>query len=46
MLERAVALTAAGISVVPIKTDGSKAPAVAEWKPYQKQIANQDTLQR
>jgi putative DNA primase/helicase len=32
-------LTAAGISVIPIRPDGSKAPAISEWGPYQNRIA-------
>jgi hypothetical protein len=32
------AYIAAGISVVPIKLDGSKAPAVPSWKAYQKRL--------
>jgi hypothetical protein len=31
----AEAYRAAGLQVIPIKTDGSKAPAVDSWKPYQ-----------
>ncbi|HUE71267.1 MAG TPA: bifunctional DNA primase/polymerase [Pirellulaceae bacterium] len=29
----------AGLSVIPIKPDGTKAPAVAKWKPYQRRRA-------
>lgn len=33
-----------GISVLPIKTDGTKAPAVSGWAQYQLQIANEGEL--
>ena len=36
-------LTETGFSVIPIKSDGSKAPAVA-WKPYQQRIAKPEKL--
>jgi hypothetical protein len=35
---------AGGISIIPIKLDGSKSPAVALWKPYQTRIATDDEL--
>jgi putative DNA primase/helicase len=41
--DHAKAYTDAGISVVPVRCDGSKAPAVA-WKHYQERIANDDEL--
>ena len=41
--DRAEQLTAAGISVIPIKNDGSKAAAVS-WKPCQSEIADPATL--
>lgn len=44
ILEAAKAYTAAGISVIPIKVDGSKAPA-CPWKEYQERIATADELQ-
>ena len=34
-VEVALAYLDAGLSVIPIKTDGSKSPAVKTWKPYQ-----------
>jgi hypothetical protein len=30
----------AGISIIPIRRDGSKAPCVREWTPYQQRLAN------
>ena len=30
-----------GVSVFPIRADGSKAPAIPEWTPYQSEIANE-----
>ena len=39
----AVALVRAGISVVPIKPDGSKAPAVT-WQEYQRRLPNDNEL--
>ena len=35
-----------GISVIPIKPDGSKAPALKEWKSYQEHIPTDDELRR
>ncbi|MDA2928919.1 DUF3987 domain-containing protein [Acidobacteria bacterium AH-259-O06] len=37
-------LVKGGCSVIPIKPDGSKAPAVSEWKPYQKNIVDPKVL--
>jgi hypothetical protein len=34
----------AGISIVPIRLDGSKEPALDRWKPYQSRIANDEEL--
>lgn len=34
----------AGLSVIPIKGDGSKSPRVKYWTPHQKAIANSDEL--
>ena len=45
MMDQAHHLTESGFSVIPIKSDGSKAPAVA-WKPYQSQIAPPEELKR
>ena len=30
----------AGISIIPIRRDGSKAPYVRKWTPYQQHLAN------
>ena len=43
LLQTAQAYLAAGISVIPIRGDGSKAPAFA-WKQYQNQRATPDEL--
>jgi hypothetical protein len=43
ILREAQRLVAAGLSLIPIKTDGSKAPAI-EWKAYQTQRATPDEL--
>lgn len=34
----------AGLSVIPIKADGSKAAALPSWKPYQERLPNDDEL--
>lgn len=39
----ALSMLHAGLSVIPVKLDGSKAPAV-RWKPYQSRLANDDEL--
>jgi hypothetical protein len=39
-------LLAAGVSVLPIKPDGSKAPALASWKPYRSRQPTSDELHR
>ena len=39
MLIIAQRLLSAGLSVIPIKADGSKGPAVSSWKPYQERLA-------
>lgn len=44
VFEFAQRYVAGGISVIPIRLDGSKAPAVALWKPYQTRIATDDEL--
>lgn len=46
VLEMALAYRAAGISVVPVKRGGSKAPAVDAWKQYQTRIATEATVRR
>jgi hypothetical protein len=33
-----------GLSTIPIKTDGSKAPAIPEWKPYQQRLPDEREL--
>ena len=44
-LHQAQALVAAGISVIPIRRDGSKAPAIRSWKPYQQRRAHSEELE-
>jgi len=34
----------AGISVIPLRLDGSKAPAIESWAPYQQRLATDDEL--
>jgi len=45
VIEQARQLTKSGFSVIPIKSDGSKAPAVL-WKPYQQRIAKPEELKQ
>jgi len=45
MMDQAHHLTESGFSVIPIKYDGSKAPAVL-WKPYQQRIATPKELKQ
>ena len=44
-LDVALELAAAGISVVPINTDGSKEPSI-KWGKYQQRIATADEINR
>lgn len=46
LLDGARRLRDAGLSVIPIKTDGSKAVALSSWKPYQKQLPTEGELRR
>ena len=43
--ETAIALVEAGISIIPIKGDGTKAPAVP-WKNYQSRLPNKKEIHR
>jgi hypothetical protein len=36
----------AGLSVIPVRPDGSKAPAVTTWEPFQERLPTQDELHR
>lgn len=45
VLDAALAYHDAGISVIPIRTDGSKAPLIA-WKPYMQQLATREQVQQ
>jgi len=40
----ALEYAAAGLSVVPLKLDGSKSPAIGSWKEYQSRIATSDEI--
>ncbi len=42
--EAAQEYTRAGLSVIPIKGDGSKEPALLTWKPYQTRTATEQEL--
>lgn len=44
VFEFAKLYVAGGISIIPIRLDGSKSPAVASWKPYQTRIATDEEL--
>lgn len=44
LLTAALDLAAAGYAVLPVKADGSKAPAVPTWTPYTAQAADVDQL--
>ncbi|MFD2839351.1 phage/plasmid primase, P4 family [Populibacterium corticicola] len=43
--DTALELHAHGYSVLPIRTDGSKAPAISTWKQYTQHAADETTLQ-
>ena len=45
ILEHSCELTKAGLSAIPIRTDGTKAAAV-KWEPYQSKIADTKTVRR
>jgi putative DNA primase/helicase len=45
VLQAAHRYTRAGLSVIPIRGDGSKAPALPSWRPYQERVATDDELQ-
>lgn len=42
LLDDALKLMSCGVSIIPIKQDGSKRPAVAEWAPYQQRLATSE----
>jgi len=44
LLAQAQELIAAGVSVLPIKTDGTKGPAIPSWKHLQDEIVDEKTL--
>ena len=43
-LETALTLAASGLSVIPIKPDGSKSPALAAWAEFQTRIATHEEI--
>jgi len=44
LLAQAQKLIAAGVSILPIKLDGTKAPAIPSWKHLQDEIVDEKTL--
>lgn len=44
VLEIATSYVANGLSVIPVRADGSKAPAVAGWRAYANKFADEKTL--
>lgn len=44
VLDAARAYLAAGYCVIPVRPDGTKAPAIASWKHYQKRLPTDDEL--
>ena len=43
-LDKAVQFVGASFSVIPIRLDGSKAPAIPAWKQYQHRLPTQEEL--
>lgn len=43
-LAHALACLRTGLSVIPIRRDGTKAPAATSWKPYQERLATEDEV--
>lgn len=43
-LRTALAYSRAGYSIIPIRPDGSKEPALSKWKPYQSTLASESDL--
>lgn len=44
ILEEARRLVAANVSIIPIKPNGTKAPALSGWKPYQTRLPDESEL--
>jgi len=44
ILHEAQRLVKSGLSIIPIRPDGSKTPAVSQWKPYQAKVVNPGVL--
>ena len=45
-LDLATAYRNAGLSVIPLRLDGSKAAAVPSWNPYRERLATDDELDK
>jgi hypothetical protein len=45
-LDAALAYLRAGLSVIPIRPDGSKLSALSAWKPFERERASEDTARR
>src|SRR5262249_56544150 len=46
LLDSALAYLWAGLSVIPIKTDGSKAPAMGSWRAFAKELPSEEAVNR
>lgn len=44
IFDLAISYQRAGLSTIPIKTDGSKRPALSSWKPYEERQPTEDEL--
>ncbi len=44
ILDNAIWYTENGISVIPVRADGSKAPLITEWRKYSNEIASREQL--
>lgn len=44
VLETALRYARAGLSVLPVRSDGSKAPALKTWEPLQKRLPTEDEI--
>jgi putative DNA primase/helicase len=44
-LEAALAYVKAGLSVLPVRADGSKTPAISRWKEYQQRLPTEPELE-
>lgn len=46
ILQTAIALLNAGVSVIPIRTNGKKSPAIETWKPFQKSLMTEEQAEQ